>query len=258
MGQTFAIITFFGVTFIGVAFWLMTFWVWDSIVRQPEENGAIPILDSLQLGGLARGNEGVIETALAMLGVKEFLDFEADYPYLINPETVPAGLSNVERQLFRMLRQGKRIQDLYKTPTICEPVILPMRTIRLLPSKECKLVWSYSGLAASYGILITLAACFLLFILFAFKMPPELATFGWFLFATGVSLFCLGIIGLVLSPRVDRTRWGDCVLIYYKESCDPKDLVLSMALYGHSKMYKTKLDALGSICDKYYRDHVWE
>ncbi|MEY4353325.1 MAG: hypothetical protein RLZZ609_1566 [Cyanobacteriota bacterium] len=140
---------------------------------------------------------------------------------VIPANQLPMGLTNPEKQVMRAIRQGANLRQLYQKAALSEDVKRSLRAINLLPSKDCGLLWKWSPIAFVLSIVV-------------------------------------GFVSALIFPQVERTRWGDVVLKHYCQHHDPTDPIVCVALYGHSAMADGGLDALGRLCSKYYRDHVYD
>lgn len=223
--------------------------VLDASIRRPSVLKAIPELDPLQLGYLARGRKGVIETVLAKLVLRGDLEVNIDHGLLMIPvNQLPTGLSRLEKQVLIGVRQCPNLSKLYGNEGICRDIKKSLIDLRLQPQGCWALYTCYA--------------------LFATALPlgfVALAGVSWFpqialLFCiTGLLFVQLAIGSITLLPRLRRTQWGDYVVKHYREQHNTCEEMVGVALDGHVQMCRSKsLEDLGRVCEKYYRDHVWD
>lgn len=238
---------------IYVAFRLVLYH-WDVAIRHSSlgpSRGAIPELDPVQLSCLHRGSEGVIETVLATLVRQGHLMVDVEQRLVIPGNQLPMGLTNLEKQVMRAIRQGANLRQLYQKAALSEDVKRSLRSLNLLPSKDCGLLWKWSPIA----FVVLGCGFFVLFFLFhLILLDHSIAVF----IIIGLLSIVVGFVSALILPHVERTRWGDVVLKHYRQHHDPTDPIVCVALNGHSAMSDGGLDALERLCSKYYRDHVYE
>lgn len=221
--------------------------VLDELIRQPSAHRSIPKLDPLQLGLLGRGRQGVIETALAKLVQRGVLVAnEGNNILVISEKQLPADLSKLERQVIADVHKGQNLRQLYGNPLTCEDAKGALMDLQLLPNRQSRVICLLVALALPLGF-------------FGFGWSTLLPQLAILLIVTSCLLVHLGWGGIVVLSRLERTRWGDYVLKHYRDQHDIHDAIVCIALYGPGQMLRSKnYEALGRVCDQYYRDHVWD
>lgn len=228
-------------------------------IRRPTHLDAIPLLDAQQLAYLRYGNLGGVRTAVAQLVLRGVLVVDTNRAILLERDSFPPGVSQLERLVLRKLHQGMSLEQLFGCEAITEDVRKRLRELRLLQVKQER------ALRCSLPTAILLMILFVVLGVASEALPSS--QFAWainlwrnvlrlfFIFNAGLFIFGIPLIG---DFNQERTRWGDCVCDFYKNHYDLDDPLQRVAMEGSSAMTDGILFDLRSLFNPaenaYYRE----
>jgi uncharacterized protein (TIGR04222 family) len=222
-------------------------------LRQPTTLATLPELNNVELAYLYAGRTGALHLTMASLVQMGLL--RADYRQcsLVHGAGIKGRLQELEYKMLRVHRQlvhdastsvhYEQLMSSRAYNDTCSTLLISLQQQELMIKRTPRSIGDWAKFPP---VLFSIGAIIYLIILPMLPLLPiSQSLFSFHLIATSFIAFSLG-----LSPRSDRTFWGDHVLGHYKCLSAHDDPMRQIALHGHVAMTGRGLDDLRRLIEK--------